>query len=283
MGRLLYSNPSARGFLQEASEFLGYDLGALCLRGPLELLTRASRCQVALYVHGTICVELLRQRGFLKQVEASAGLSLGELTALRAVGVFDFKSGLEMVHKRATLMEQACENTQGSMLSLLGGTLRSAKRLAVRHQVDIANLNCPGQIVLAGHLANIKAVQQAASEEGFKRCVPLRVAGAYHSGLMSQAAEEFAKFLDKQTFHPPTCPVFCNIDGLGQTDPSILKKNLVAQIQGTVNWQGSFQNMLKKGIKKFYECGPSQVLKGLGKRMDKTAEIQEAESLLFPN
>lgn len=275
MGRSLYENSAAaRRLFDEASEVLPFDLKQICFTGPEEELTRTHVCQPALYVHGLAVVAALKELGLLPEVGAAAGLSLGELTALAYAGVFDFATGVQIVAERGRLMQVACDATEGGMTSLIGGDLEKAHALAKQFDVDVANLNCPGQTVISGDKARVAAATAAAKEAGFKMAVPLKVAGAYHSRLMQSAADSFATFLADKDFRAPSIPVFTNTTGREVKEPQQIKDALVAQVVSSVRWEDCFRGIAALGIEEMYECGPGGTLAGLAKRIDRAATVR---------
>lgn len=275
MGKSLYENSeAARRIFDEANHVLGWDLKTACFEGPVETLTETKVCQPALYVHGVAIMEALRELNHLPWLSGAAGLSLGELTALYASGVFDFSTGLQVVAERGRLMQEACEATNGGMTSLLGGDLQAAYDLAAKHDVDVANLNCPGQTVLSGEKEKIAAATADAQSAGFKRAIPLNVAGAYHSRLMDPAADAFAAFLADKNFATPTLPVFTNTTGQQVFQPQEIKDALVRQVVSSVRWEDCFRGLLAMGINEFYECGPGGFLTGMAKRIDRDASVK---------
>lgn len=274
MGKSLCRGSEAAGqVFEQANEALGWDLRTLCFEGPAETLTETRVCQPALYTHGIAVVAALRERGQLPEIGGAAGLSLGELTALHLAGVFDFATGLKVVAERGRLMQEACEATEGGMASLIGGDLQSAYDLAEKHDVDVANLNCPGQTVLSGDKDRVMAAVGDAKAAGFKMAVPLKVAGAYHSRLMQSAADAFATYLDGVEFHAPIMPVFTNTTGQQVSEPTEIKEALVKQVVSSVRWEDCFRGLLTLGLTEFYECGPGGVLAGLAKRIDRDAKV----------
>ncbi|WP_309398116.1 ACP S-malonyltransferase [Cerasicoccus maritimus] len=275
MGKSLCENSgAAKQVFDQANEVLGWDLKSLCFDGPTEKLTETRVCQPALYVHGIAVVAALRELGKVPEIGGAAGLSLGELTALHLAGVFDFATGLEVVAKRGALMQEACEATNGGMTSLLGGDLRAAYDLATAHDVDVANLNCPGQTVLSGDKDKVANATAAAQDAGFKRAIPLNVAGAYHSRLMQPAADAFAEFLAGKDFAAPIMPVFTNTTGQQISEPQAIKDALVQQVVSAVRWEDCFRGLMSLGMTEFYECGPGGTLAGLAKRIDRDATVK---------
>jgi [acyl-carrier-protein] S-malonyltransferase len=277
MGHSLYDHaPSARALYDQANAVLGYDLKKICFEGPEEELTQTRVCQPALYVLGFAAAQLLEERGKLADCGTALGLSLGELTALAAAGVFDFATGLRLVSARAELMQKACAATQGAMAALIGGERPAAESLARECDVDLANLNCPGQIVISGESDKIARAIGLAKERGFKMAVPLKVAGAYHSRLMTPASAAYAEVLRDAVFREPRWTVFTNVTGRAVRAPDEIKAALVKQIVSPVLWEDCQRAALAAGITEFYECGPGAVLAGFAKRMDKAIVVKAA-------
>ena len=276
MGKSLFDHSSkAKDYYDLADEVLGYALTQVCFEGPEEELTNTSVCQPALYVHGIVCHALWQESCASEDVAAALGLSLGEITALAAVGVFDFEVGLKIVAERGRLMQMACDQTNGGMASVLGGSRDEVVRLAKDFDVDLANLNCPGQIVISGEAAHIQAAVEAGRERGFKRVLPLTVAGAYHSRLMEPARASFEEFLNEIPFNRPSVPVISNVDAQATTDPEKIKSNLVRQVVSSVLWEDCMlAAKTELGAEYFAECGMGGVLKGLAKRIDRDFRVE---------
>ncbi|OHE70616.1 MAG: [acyl-carrier-protein] S-malonyltransferase [Verrucomicrobia bacterium GWC2_42_7] len=274
MGRSLYDNTEgAKAIFNRANEVLGFDLKGACFEGPEGTLTETRVCQPALYVVGFSFVEVLRRSGQLQGLKVALGLSLGELTALAAANVYDFETGLQIVAKRGELMQDACESMQGAMASLIGGERADVEALCLECDVDMANLNSPGQIVISGEKSKIEVAIEKAKQMKFKMVVPLKVAGAYHSRLMEPARKEFENFLQKITFRKPEIAVFTNTTGQQVSEPEDIKCALVKQVVSSVLWEDCMRNAQSLGIEQFYECGPGAVLMGLAKRIDKNIKV----------
>lgn len=274
MGRSLYeSSATARALYEQANEVLGWDLKSICFDGPDAALTETRVCQPALYVQGYAVFSILKERGLLNDVKAACGLSLGELTALAAAGVYDFATGLRLVAERGRLMQLACDATKGGMAAVIGGTPDAVQTFCQEFDIEIANLNCPGQIVVSGdHSKVLEAV--AASKGRFKLCKPLNVAGAYHSRLMASARDAFAQFIQDVDFNAPGIAVYTNVTGGQVREPQAIKDALVHQVVSSVRFEDCLRNMAAdNGINHFFECGPGKVLTGFAKRIDKTLLI----------
>ena len=274
MGRSLYENSkTARAFYEEANDVLGWDLKSICFDGPGETLTETKVCQPALYVQGYALFSILKERGKLNELKAACGLSLGELTALAAAGVYDFATGLRLVAERGRLMQLACDATKGGMAAVIGGTPEDVQIFCNEFDIEIANLNCPGQIVISGD--NAKVIEAVAASKGrFKLCKPLNVAGAYHSCLMNSARDAFAEFIKDFDFKAPEIVCYTNVTGGQISDPEAIKEALVSQIVSSVRFEDNLRNMAAdNGINEFYECGPGKVLAGFAKRIDRSLVV----------
>lgn len=270
MGHSLYENSeTARLLYEEANDVLGWDLKTICFEGPDETLTETRVCQPALYVQGYAIFRILQERGKLDNLKAACGLSLGELTALAAAGVYDFATGLRLVAERGRLMQQACDATKGGMAAVIGGNTEDVQAFCDEFDIEIANLNCPGQIVISGD--NKKVLEAVAASKGrFKLCKPLNVAGAYHSRLMKSARDAFADFIQDFEFKSPKVVCYTNVTGSQVSDPQKIKNSLVKQVVSSVRFEDNLRNMASdNGIEQFYECGPGKVLAGFAKRIDK--------------
>ncbi len=275
MGRSFFENSAlARGLYEEADELLGWSLSEASFDGPDDLLTETRVCQPALFVMGYAIFAILKEQNRLDGLRAVLGLSLGELTALAAAGAYDFQTGLRMVAERGRLMQKACEQTEGSMASLIGGTVEQAEELCGKFEIEIANLNCPGQTVISGPAGQIDAAVAAAKDAGaFRMVVPLKVAGAYHSRLMEPAREGFAQFLEGCAIEKPSIPVFSNTTAKTLGDPQAIRKALTRQIVSPVRWESCMREAAALGIDCFYECGPGKILSGLARRTDRSWKV----------
>ncbi|MBK1878545.1 ACP S-malonyltransferase [Pelagicoccus mobilis] len=270
MGKDLYENSEiARALYDKADEILGWKITDLSFEGPQEALTETKVCQVALFVHGYAVYEIMKSQGKLDDVKVAMGLSLGEVTAMTAAGVFDFETGLKVVAERARLMQEACEATNGSMAAVIGVERDVVAEFCQEMDVEMANLNCPGQIVISGEAAKIEAAVAAGKERGFRRVMPLDVAGAYHSRLMMPARDGFAAFLAGIEFKAPQVTVFTNTTGKEVSEPNDLREALVKQVVSSVLWEDCLVNAQAGGVDLFWELGVGGVLKGQVKRTNR--------------
>jgi len=267
MGKdLVEHDPEAAGLFQIANSILGDSFQKICFEGPEEELTKTSMCQPALFVQGIALHQLLKKKFPDFSPVACAGLSLGEFTAHTAAGHLSFESGLGLVHERGRLMQEACDATEGGMLTLIGASPEQAEKLAASSGLEIANINCPGQIVLSGASDRVPAAVEAGKELGLRRVVPLKVAGAYHSALMASAQEGLAPHLESTEFTENQIPVYSNITGRPANGTTEIKETLLKQVTGSVLWQQCIENMVADGIEQFIELGPGRILAGMCKR-----------------
>ncbi len=277
MGQELYQAlPRARALYDQAAAILGYDLARLCFEGPAEQLNSTMHSQPALFVTSLAALELLGntdpQLG--ERVEAAAGLSLGEYTALVFAGALSFEDGLRLVQERGAAMQAAADLTPSGMAAVLGLDAAKVQAVCDAAQVSgevlqIANLLCPGNIAVSGHAASLARVPDLAVAAGAMRSVPLAVAGAFHTRLMQPAADRLAKALQSTTFAAARIPVTCNVDAAPHLQPQEFPELLFRQLTSPVQWQRSMESLLAQGFDTFYEVGPGRVLKGLLKRIDR--------------
>src|SRR6184192_863035 len=274
MGRDLAGEfPVAADLFREADEILGRKLSGIAWNGPIEELTKTLNCQPALYVHGLACLAALREIGGNFPVGGAAGLSLGEITAHAAAGTFDFATGLKLVQLRAQFMEEACAATLGGMAAMIGGMENDVRRLAADEDVDVANINAPGQIVITGELAKVEAAVGVAKEYGIGRAMMLNVAGAYHSRLMESAYVKLEKVLADLPMQSPDFTVISNVTGEEVKMPQEIRQTLRDQVTGTVRWTDCMQRLIHLGCNFFIELGPGTVLAGLLKRMNRSIQV----------
>lgn len=274
MGRdLADAFPAAKTLFDQANSILGYDLARVAFEGPEEDLTRTENAQPAIYLVSWVALELLKQRlpGFT--YEATAGLSLGEFTALAAGGALGFEEGLRVVRARGRFMHEACEATRGGMAAVIGLDEGPTREVCEATGVTMANLNCPGQIVISGELDRIPAAVAAAKAKGAKRAIPLTVAGAYHSPLMQSAQVPLAEELKGVTIRPCQMPVISNVTAQPHGAPDTIAQRLVDQVTHSVHWEASMRHLIAAGFTRFIELGPGTALTGFMKRIDKTVTV----------
>jgi [acyl-carrier-protein] S-malonyltransferase len=274
MGRAIASEfPVAADLFERADVTLGRKLSEVTWNGPIEDLTRTANCQPALYVHGLACLAALRESAGDFPIEAVAGLSLGEWTAHAAAGTFDFATGLRLVEKRGLFMEAACEATGGSMAAMIGADETAVRALAADTDVDIANLNAPGQIVISGETAKVELAVTLAREHGIRRATLLNVAGAYHSRLMDSAFVQLGAELLEAELQLPRFPVLSNVTGQPAESLPEIRRTLQDQVTGTVRWTDCMEWLLARGCDFFIELGPGGVLAGLLQRTRKGTDV----------
>ncbi len=266
--------PSAAALFERADAILGYSLSRIAFEGPAEDLTRTSVCQPALYVHGLACLEVLKGKIPSLDFQATAGLSLGEFTAHAAAGTFDFETGLRLVDKRGRAMQEACEASQGGMAAIIGGEEDRVRELAAVADVDVANINAPGQIVLSGEASKIVVAIALAKEYSARKAVELSVAGAFHSRLMEPAYQTLSVALAETPMNLPRVPVVCNVDAISVSDASTIRRTLADQVTGSVCWSQSIEYLIDHlHIEQFIELGPGGVLAGLVGRIRKGTPV----------
>jgi [acyl-carrier-protein] S-malonyltransferase len=266
--------PVVANLFKKADEVLGFGLSRTAFEGPADELTKTSVCQPALYVHGLVCLAALKEKLPQFVFHAAAGLSLGEFTAHAAAGTFDFQIGLDLVAKRSQAMQEACENTHGSMAAIIGGTEEQVRELAAAAGVDVANLNSPGQVVLSGEASKIARAVSLAKEYGARKAVELKVAGAFHSHLMESAYLQLQKVLAETSIKSPDVPVVCNVDAQAVSEPEAIRRTLAQQVTGSVRWTESINYLLDHlHCTQFIELGPGGVLAGLIGRIRKGTPV----------
>jgi [acyl-carrier-protein] S-malonyltransferase len=270
MGKSLHEgSAAARALYDEANSVLGWDLKKISFEGPESDLTQTKVCQPALFVHGLAVVAALKEQGKLPAVKFAMGLSLGEVTALTAAGVFDFATGLKVVAERGRLMQLACEKSVGGMAAIIGEERAKVAELCAEFGIEAANFNAPGQIIVSGEKPKVDALVAAAKDKGLKRVMALNVAGAYHSRLMEPARAEFAAYLAGIQFNRPQFTVFSNTTGRVVSEPAQIRDALVKQVVSSVLWEDCMRACAAAGATEFWECGPGGVLAGLARRTDK--------------
>jgi [acyl-carrier-protein] S-malonyltransferase len=276
MGKeLAEANKEAKELFRKADEVLKEELSTLIFEGPQEKLTLTVNAQPALLTTSIAILEHFKQSGI--QPDYVAGHSLGEYTALVAAGAFAFEDGVHAVRRRGELMEQAVPNGLGTMAAVLGlerGPLADVCETvsAGGNPVQLANLNCPGQIVISGSRQGVEEASLKAKEAGAKRVLPLSVSGPFHSQLMKPAAEEFTKVLDNINISEAQIPVIANVTAKPMQDPAEIKRLLIEQLYSPVLWEDSVNKMLELGVDTFIEFGPGKVLSGLVKKIDRSAK-----------
>ena len=262
-----------RQLFDQANAILGRDLAQICFTGPDAVLTQTDNAQPGIFLASLACLTALQSQVPDLKFTATAGLSLGEFTALTAAGAMTFEDGLKMVQARGRFMQEACETTQGGMASIINLDDAILVDVCREADVDIANLNCPGQTVISGAKDKIAKAVELAKARGAKRAIPLPVAGAYHSRLMAGAQQKVAGELVGLTMSDPRVPVVANVSARPGGSIGEIKNLLTRQVTGTVRWTESMQWLVAQGFTRFIELGPGVVLAGLMKRINKDVEV----------
>lgn len=266
MGKDLYDyRKEIRDLMNSANDILGFDILSVMFEGTEEDLKKTKITQPAIFIHSVAIVKAINTIGS----GMVAGHSLGEFSALVANGVLSFKDGLELVYQRALAMQEACDINPSSMAAVLG--LDDDKVEKICAEIDglvvPANYNCPGQLVISGETSAVEEACEALKAAGAKRALLLPVNGAFHSPLMQPAQEKLAKAIEGVKFNNPILPIYQNVTTTAVTDPEEIKKNLIAQLTGSVKWTQTIQNMVKDGANHFVEVGPGKTLQGLIKKI----------------
>jgi [acyl-carrier-protein] S-malonyltransferase len=264
--------PEAKKWFDRANEILGFDLANICFNGPEAELTKTENCQPGIFVVSWIAFELLKQRVPNLKFEATAGLSLGELTALAAADVFSFDNGVRVARQRGRFMQEACDLTKGGMAAVLNLDAPVLMEVCKEADVEMANLNCPGQIVISGEAEKIAKACELAKAKGAKRALPLPVAGAYHSRLMTSAKTKVQGMLGAVQMAVPKVPVISNVTAQPHGTTAEISARLVDQVTSSVRWEDSMRYLIGQGFTRFIELGPGNALTGFMKRIDKNAQ-----------
>ena len=278
MGKDLAENsPAAKAWFDRANAALGYDLAAICFSGPEPELTKTEHAQPGIFLVSWVAFELLKERVPSLVFEATAGLSLGEFTALTAAGALSFEDGLKVVRQRGRFMQEACAATQGGMAAIIGLNEAVTREVCAETGVVLANLNCPGQLVISGPTEKLGPACALAKAKGAMRALPLPVAGAYHSPLMASAQPKLEAELARVTWRDPVVPVISNVTAQPHGGPDAIRGRLVEQVTSSVRWEESMRYLIGQGFTRFIELGPGRALSGFLKRIDKTAQVLNVE------
>ncbi|TQR17427.1 ACP S-malonyltransferase [Psychrobacillus soli] len=283
--QLIESNEESKKFYDQADEVLGFSLSNIMLEGPAEELTKTYNAQPALLTTSTMVAQKLLAAGI--SPDYTAGHSLGEYSALVASGVLSFEDAVLLVHKRGLFMNEAVPAGEGAMAAILGldkdSLIEVTKDVSGNGEtVQVANLNCPGQIVISGTAAGVEEASAKAKEAGAKRAIPLVVSGPFHSELMRPAAHKLDATISSLDLKEADIPVISNVTALPVTEAASIKELLVEQLYSPVRWEESVQKMIELGVTTFIECGPGKVLSGLVKKIDRSVTtycVYDEESL----
>ncbi len=274
MGRDLAEKfPSARAWFDRANVALGYDLTTICFNGPDAELTKTGHAQPGIFLVSWVVFQLLKEHAPSLKFDATAGLSLGEFTALTAAGALSFEDGLRVVRQRGKFMQEACETTKGGMAAVIGLDEAPTREVCAQAGVVLANLNCPGQLVISGAEEKILAACDLAKAKGARKAIPLPVAGAYHSPLMAGAQPKLQAELAKVKVASPSVPVISNVTAQPHGAPDQISARLVEQVTSSVLWEASMRLLVAQGFTRFIELGPGAALSGFMKRIDKSAQM----------
>ncbi|GHE46408.1 ACP S-malonyltransferase [Sphingobacterium griseoflavum] len=276
MGQELYNlNEASKALFEQANEILGFRITDIMFAGTDEDLKQTKVTQPAIFLHSVILANAL---GDSFQPAMVAGHSLGEFSALVSAGALSFEDGLKLVSQRANAMQKACEAQPSTMAAILGLDDETVEKICVQVEdvVVAANYNCPGQLVISGSIAGVDKACALLTEAGAKRALKLNVGGAFHSPLMEPAKLELQAAIEATEIKTPVCPIYQNVDAKPYTDPETIKANLIAQLTGAVRWTQTVQHMLADGAEAFVEVGPGNVLQGLVKKVDRSAQTSAA-------
>ena len=281
MGKeLCLHSAAARDVFDRASRALGFDITKMCFDGPAEELSKTDIAQPAILTVTMASIAAMKERGEIKtnKIAFSAGLSLGEYSALCFAGAIELEDAVRLVRNRGKYMQQACDEQPGAMISLMGADVEKAQRICDQSTesgcISIANLNCPGQVVISGEVATIDEAEKIAAEFGVKRAIRLKVAGAFHSALMQGAGDKLARDLAQVEFKTPRIPTLANVTGELHPDSADgIGENLRKQVSGSVYWEKCVRWILAQGITNFVEPAPGSVLSGMMKKIEASAVV----------
>jgi [acyl-carrier-protein] S-malonyltransferase len=265
--------PAAKAWFDRANAALGYDLAAICFHGPESELTKTENAQPGIFLVSWVAFQLLKEQAPALKFDATAGLSLGEFTALTAAGAVSFEDGLRVVRQRGKFMQEACDATRGGMAAVIGLDEAPTREVCAEAGVVLANLNCPGQLVISGEADKIAKAVELAKAKGARRAIPLPVAGAYHSPLMASAQSKLQAELAQVKLSAPGVPVISNVTAEPHGTTGDISARLVEQVTSSVLWENSMRYLLAQGYTRFIELGPGTALSGFMKRIDKTAQM----------
>lgn len=275
MGKDLYENyPIAKDMFEKANEILGFRITDLMFEGTEEDLKQTKVTQPAVFLHSVILAKTMGEEFYPDMV---AGHSLGELSALVAVGAMSFEDGLRLVSARAMAMQKACEAQPSTMAAIIGLPDETVEQICSEVTEGIvvgANYNNPGQLVISGTIEGVDAACEKLTAAGAKMAIRLKVGGAFHSPLMESARAELAEAIAATPFMTPSCPVYQNVDALPHINPEEIKQNLIAQLTAAVRWSYAVNNMIADGAGEFTEVGPGKALQGMIKKISREVTIQ---------
>ncbi len=269
MGKDLYeASTEGKDLFEKANKILGFRITDLMFDGTDDDLRQTKVTQPAIFLHSVILARLL---GDDFKPDMVAGHSLGEFSALVAIGALSFEDGLKLVSKRALAMQKACELEPSTMAAIVGLEDDIVEKIlrSIDEVVVPANYNCLGQLVISGSIKGIEIAIEKLTEAGARRALKLNVGGAFHSPLMDPARQELAVIIEKTKFLDPICPIYQNVTGQAVKNAEIIKGNLISQLTSPVRWTETMNNMLANGMDEYIEVGPGKVLQGLLKKVDR--------------
>lgn len=277
MGKGLYeSSKVAKKMFDRANEVLGFRITDIMFTGKADDLKQTKVTQPAIFLHSTILAKIL---GNNFKPDMVAGHSLGEISAITAIGVLTFEDGLKLVYKRAIAMQSACESQASTMAAILGLENEIVEDICYNSKglVVAANYNCPGQLVISGTVDAVNNACNELKEAGARRTLILPVGGAFHSPIMEPARAELARAIESTAFNKPTCPVYQNVVATAIKDPEKIKQHLMSQLTAPVRWTQTMEQMIKDGASSFTEVGPGKVLQGLVKKLDRSMPTESLQ------
>jgi len=279
MGKDLYDNhEAAKEVFEQANRALGFDIAKLCFEGPAEELTKTENCQPAILTVSIAAFKAFRHHNKKFKPAVTLGLSLGEYSALVAAGAVAFGDAVKLVRLRGQFMEEAAKQFPGKMASVLGLPAETVEKISEEAGCEIANLNCPNQVVISGSNLSVEKAADIAKQKGATRVIPLKVSGAFHSSLMSQAGQALKKEISKINFFEPEVPVISNVNATPETQPDQIVENLIDQVSCSTRLEESIRYVASKKINNFFEIGPGKVLKGLIRRIDPNLSVYNIET-----
>lgn len=280
MGKSLYGfYPQAKGVFDRAGEILNFDLKKLCFEGPAEELSSTKNSQAAILTASLATLSVLNSLDAKKfECAITLGLSLGEYSALVASGAMEFKDAVSLVRKRGEFMEEASKENPGKMFSVIGLGKKIVEEICKSTDCEIANLNCPGQVVVSCGLKDVDKFKATLKEKGAKKVIELDVSGPFHSSFMNSASAKLKSELEKIVIKKPQIPIVANVTANFEAEPDEIRKNLYLQVSHATHFEDSIRLVIKSGITTFIEIGPGKVLKGLIRRIDPTLLVRNIEN-----
>lgn len=273
MGKNLYdTNNTAKELFERANDLLGFRISDIMFEGTPEELAQTKVTQPAVFLHSVVAFKTLAG----SKPQMVAGHSLGEFSSLVANEVLEFEDALNLVKVRALAMQKACEINPSTMAAILGLDDNIVEDICAKIESTVvaANYNCPGQIVISGTLEGVDEACRLLKEAGAKRALPLQVGGAFHSPLMQPAKDELEAVINNTPFKKGICPVYQNVTAQPETDPDVIKANLIKQLTAPVRWTQCVKKMIEDGATQFTECGPGKVLQGLIMKVDRNMQVE---------